>query len=406
MHKFAVHKFGGSSLATPERVGLTADLITRSLAEGKRLAIVVSAQGRTTDSLLRQGREFCPEMPPREQDALVCCGENMSAAITAAAISARGFPAVSVNAFQMRLITDNRHNDARITALENKDYLLRMMESGVTPVITGFQGIDRSGNLTTLGRGGSDTTAVALAYALEAEECVLFSDVRGVYTADPAIVPDAVLLSEISYDEMQELAWAGAKVVNHRSLDLAKEYRVRVLACSSFDPGPGTLISDGGSVEKTGVKGITYSRQEALITLQGISQNSGVALSVLSALSNAQINIEMLSHGMSFDGFENFSLLVKKDRLPNACSTIQPLLCDRSKLLCDADIGCVTLVGSGLRDVQGAVHLVFSLLSSQKIPIYLMSTSEIRITAVVSSADVEKAVLILHQGFALSGHSS
>ncbi|MDD2714441.1 MAG: aspartate kinase [Candidatus Wallbacteria bacterium] len=401
MSGIVIYKFGGSSLSDPDRVMRVAEKIKKIKDSGEKILVVVSAQGNTTDELIKTARSYYPVPAPRELDALLSCGENISAAILSAVLGGISVKSVSLSAFQLGLLTDSNFGNAHIKTIENTESVRQLLNEGVTPVITGFQGIDRNRNITTLGRGGSDTTAVAIAHALDARECVLCTDVLGVYTADPRIVPKARLLREISYEEMYELSAAGAKVINFRALDLAKNHGIRIYRRSTFEEGEGTLISKGSEMEDNRIKGITYSKQEAKISVLGLDQKSNSSLKILSEIEKSGINIEFLMDNITYDGLENLVFLVKRDKIVSAVKVLETLADLYEKIIWDVEVGTVSIVGSGLREKSGVIFRIMSLLSERKIPIYMVSTSEIKVTIVVNAADVEKVVLLLHEGFGL-----
>jgi len=395
-----VFKFGGSSLANSDRLDIVACKIKDAL-KNSSIVVVVSANGNSTDELISKKNKFCKEEIKREMDVLLSTGEIVSAALLCMKLREHGISAISFNAYQTGILTDNTYGNAYIKDIEGKSKILNTVSEGIVPVIAGFQGVTKEGDITTIGRGGSDTTAVAISHIIEAEECVLFSDVAGVYTADPRIVKDARLLKRICYDEMSELAYSGARVINHRALELSKAYSVKLVVRSTFEDGEGTFIDEEGYVEKAVVSGITYNKNSAKISIFGISQKDGAPLKIIESISKENIAVEMILQSITYDGLINMDILVSRDTIIKAISSIEKFRESFDRLIYDADVGSVSIVGRGLKEKTGVILQIMSLLSAENIPIYTVSTSEIKVLIVINATDVEKAVLLLHGGLKL-----
>lgn len=395
-----VFKFGGSSLANPDRLDIVAVKIKDAIKHFS-IVVVVSANGSSTDELIKKKNKFCKKENKREMDVILSTGEMVSTALLCMKLKEHGISAKSFNAYQAGILTDNTYGNAYISDIEGKDKILRSLSDGVVPVIAGFQGITKDGDITTIGRGGSDTTAVAISHIIGAEECVLFSDVAGVYTADPRIVKNARLLNRLCYDEMSELAYSGARVINHRALELSREYSVKLVVRSTFEDSEGTFIDEEGDVEKAVVSGITYNKNSAKISVFGISQKNGASLKIIEAISNEDIAVEMIMQSITYDGLINMDILVSRDSIIKTISAIEKFSNSFDRLIYDADVGSVSIVGRGLKEKSGVIFQIMSLLSAENIPIYTVSTSEIKVLIVINATDVEKAVLLLHSGLKL-----
>jgi len=398
-----VQKYGGSSLATPELIRKVAERVVRKKEEGHDLVVVVSAMGKTTDDLIRLAEEVAEEPPPREMDMLLSSGEQMSMALLAMAIQDMGYPAISLTGPQAGIMTDTSHRKARILEVDTSRVRKELSEGKIV-IVAGFQGLSTEGEITTLGRGGSDRTAVALAYALRAEGCEIYTDVEGVFTADPRIVPEAKKIPVISGDEMLELASSGAKVMEARSVEFATKYGVEVHVRSTFSDEPGTVIKrEDPAMEKVLVRGIALDTKEAKVTIRRVPDRPGVAAAIFSPLADANINVDMIVQNVSQDGFTDLSFTVSTSDLKTALA-----ICEGTKarvgaeeVTADEDVAKVSVVGVGMRSHAGVAAKMFKALADEGINIEMITTSEIRISCVVRKEQGERAVRALHRAFEL-----
>ena len=399
-----VQKFGGTSVADVERVNAAADRVAAAVAGGDRVVVVVSAMAGETDRLEQLGFDVAPRPPGREMDMLLSAGEQASIALIAMALMERGCAARSWLGSQVPIHTDLNHTKARIEKVEVKG-LVADLESGVTPVIAGFQGITDDGQITTFGRGGSDTTAVAVAAALGADECQIYTDVAGVYTADPRIVKDARLLPSVTFEEMLELASLGAKVLHSRCVEIVGKYNVPLRVLSSFPNGGfGTLITtEEQAVEHPFVSGLTYTRDVAKLTLLGVPDVPGVASRTLGPIGDAAIEVDMIVQNTAADGCADLTFTVRRADYQRARELLQdaaPSLGARG-VAGDDTIVKVSAVGVGMRSHAGVAKRMFDALAAENINIQMISTSEIKISVVVAERYLELAVRALHEAFAL-----
>ncbi len=399
-----VHKYGGTSVASSERILAVADRVARARSEGHRIVVVLSAMAGETNRLEQLARDVARRPEPRERDVLLASGEQVSIALLAMALIERGHPARSYLAPQVIIRTDAAHTRARIEHID-VDALNADLDGGVTPIIAGFQGIDADGNLTTLGRGGSDTTAVAVAAALEADECRIYTDVDGVYTADPRIVDGAARLDVVTFEEMLELASLGSKVLHPRSVEFAGKYGVPLRVLSSFNDGPGTLITtEEQDMEQPIVSGIAYSRDEAKLTLLGVPDVPGVASRILGPIGRAGIEVDMIVQNVGADDSADLTFTVKRgdyERVRDMLADIQDDLGARG-VEGDNRIVKVSVVGVGMRSHAGVATRMFDALAAENINIRMISTSEIKISVVVDERYLELAVRAVHSAFDLS----
>ncbi len=398
-----VDKFGGTSVGSVERIGAVADKILRDRQAGHDLVVVVSAMSGETNRLLALAREINPDAPPRELDVLLSTGEQVTIALLSMALAARGCPARSYTGGQVHILTDNVHGRARI--LEIDDARVREdLARGRVVVVAGFQGVDQAGNITTLGRGGSDTTAVALAAALKADECRIYTDVDGVYTTDPRIVPEARRLDRVTAEEMLEMASLGAKVLQIRAVEFAGKYRVPLRVLSSFQEGPGTLISyEENDMEQALISGIAFNRDEAKLTVLGVPDEPGIAYRILGPIADAHVNVDMIVQNVGEDGSTDFTFTVHRNDYPKARALLEETagrLGARAVAGAD-DIAKVSIVGVGMRSHAGVASTMFKTLSDEGINIQMISTSEIKISVVVDDKYMELAVRALHKAFGL-----
>lgn len=402
--KVLVQKYGGTSVANADRIRAVAERVNRARAPDRGVVVVVSAMGDTTDELIALARSITPDPDPRELDLLLSTGETVSATLLAMALRALGTPAVSLTAAQAGIRTNRWFTRARITAI-HPERLERELAAGKVVIVTGFQGVTDEADITTLGRGGSDTTAVALACALGAERCEIYTDVEGVYTADPRVVPDARCISQIAYEEMLELAQQGAKVMHPRAVELGQVYNMPILVRSSFTEAPGTLIGPGDAVEiRRRVQGIAHDTDVAKISLAGVPDRPGIAHAIFAPLAEAGVNVDVIVQTASFEGVTDLSFTVARGDLERAVKLVEPVAeqIRATKLASASDLAKVSIVGTGMQSTPGYAARMFGILAEAGINIDMITTSDIRITCVVARADVERAVRALHAGFELA----
>ncbi len=403
-----VMKFGGTSVADLDRIRNVARRVAREVAAGHEVAVVVSAMSGATNQLVAWCQALSPLHDAREYDAVVATGEQVTAGLLAIALQEIGVDARSWQGWQIPLQTDGAHGKARIAAIAG-DLLISRMQSGQVPVVAGFQGIGPDNRVTTLGRGGSDTSAVALAAALKADRCDIYTDVDGVYTTDPRIVPRARKLHRIAYEEMLELASVGAKVLQTRSVELAMKERVRVQVLSSFadaDGGdlPGSLVVDEDEiVEKEVVAGIAYSRDEAKMTVKRVPDRPGIAAAIFGPLSEAGINVDMIVQNISADGTTDMTFTLGRTDLARAEATLaqHKAAIGYNELLADSHVAKISVVGVGMRSHAGVAATMFRTLSEKSINIQVISTSEIKVSVLIGADYTELAVRALHTAYGL-----
>ncbi len=399
-----VHKYGGTSLADAERILAAANRVANAVAAGHQVVVVLSAMGGETDRLEGLATQMAGRPDARERDVLLASGEQVTIALLAMALIERGHPAKSYLGSQVRIRTDGAHTRARIEQVEVVA-LVEDLDAGVTPVIAGFQGIDAAGDVTTLGRGGSDTTAVAVAAALGVDECRIYTDVAGVYTADPRIVPDATRLDVATFEEMLELASLGSKVLHPRAVEFAGKYAVPLRVLSSFDEGPGTLITtEESSMEEPLVSGIAHSRDEAKLTLLGVPDAPGTASKILGPIAVAGIEVDMIVQNVGVDGSTDLTFTVKRgdyERARELLEAVQDSLGVRG-VTGDDRIAKVSVVGVGMRSHAGVATRMFDALAAENINIEMISTSEIKISVIVAERYLELAVRSIHGAFGLA----
>ncbi|CAB4727528.1 MAG: aspartate kinase [Actinobacteria bacterium] len=399
-----VQKFGGTSVATPERIREVAAHIVATRRAGNDVVVVVSAMGATTNDLEKLAFDVVANPSAREMDMLLTAGERISMALLCMAIIDQGEEAVSFTGSQAGILTDTDHMRARILEVR-ANRIREALEDGVIAVVAGFQGVSTNSDITTLGRGGSDTTAVALAAALKAEFCEIYTDVDGVFTADPRLVVNARRLDRLSYEEMLDLSATGGRVLALRSVEFARNYAVPVHVRSSFTWKPGTWIREEGmSMEQAIISGVTHDDSEAKVTVVGVPDRPGIAATVFRALADAQVNVDMIVQNVSTQGHTDISFTVPSDNLANARSVIERLVKDveAAGFSSDENVGRVSLVGAGMKTNPGVAATMFETLANAGVNIEMISTSSIRISCVVAAGDLEKAVLVLHEAFALA----
>lgn len=398
-----VQKFGGSSVATLEHIQNVARIVADTRQQGHDVVAVVSAMYGETDRLIALAQSIS-QSNAREYDALVSTGEQISAVLLSMALEALQCPAQSYTAAQVGIMTTSQHKKARIIDID-PETLGADLRAGRIPVIAGFQGISDTGHITTLGRGGSDITAVALAAALQADECQIYTDVDGVYTTDPKIVPTARRLERITFDEMMEMASLGAKVLQNRCLEFAGKYKVPVRVMSSLRKGPGTLITfEGESIEQALVSGIAFDRHQAKLTLQGIPERPGLASYILGAISKADIDVDMIVQNVpTSDTNIDFSFTIHRDNYPQAHSIIKRVADELGarRVLGSDDVAKISLVGVGMRSHAGVASMMFSALGQEGIHIHLITATEIKISAVIDEKYLELGARSLHTAFGL-----
>jgi len=400
-----VQKYGGSSVAGAERIKAVAQRIIKSVQAGDRLVVVVSAMGDTTDELIELARQMTDEPEPRELDLLLSTGEIVSSTLLAMALKHLGHPAVALSGAQAGIRTDTRHGKARIAKLD-PTRILRELDAGKIVIVAGFQGITDEMDITTLGRGGSDTTAVALAAALAAERCEIYTDVEGVFTADPRIVPEARKLHDISYEEMLELAAWGARVMHPRAVELGAVYNVPIYVASSFNETPGTLIHGGQLMEQRNkVMGIAQDTDVARITIRGVPDRPGIAAALFQPLGDNGVSVDTIVQNASVERFTDLTFTVSRPDLNRALEIVQPVVKEigAREVLADTHLAKVSIVGAGMTSAAGYAGRMFRALFDAGVNIELITTSEIRITCLIDEAQVPRAVRALHKAFALEG---
>ena len=398
-----VQKYGGTSVADPDRIRAVADHIARTRRQGAEVVVVVSAMGKTTDDLLRLAREVAQHPHGRELDMLLTAGERISMALLCMALIDLGVPAVSFTGSQAGIVTDTTHGKAKILEVRG-DRIRDALARGEVAVVAGFQGISTDRDITTLGRGGSDTTAVALAAALGAEVCEIYTDVSGVFSADPRIVHEARKLARVSFDEMLEMAATGGRVLALRSVEFARNHHVPIHVRSSFTWEPGTwVVEEDQTMEQAIISAVTHDASEAKVTIAQVADRPGVAAALFRALADEAINVDMIVQNVSVAGHTDISFTVPRDDLHRALAVVEKVAADleATGVTHDAGIARVTLVGAGMKSNPGVAAKMFEVLAQEGINIEMISTSSIRISCVVAEAEVERAVRALHRAFEL-----
>jgi len=399
-----VQKYGGSSVGNPERIRNVARKIVDRKRLGNDLVIVVSAMGDTTDDLITMASQITDDPSEREMDMLLSTGEQISVALLAMAIHTLGEEAISFTGAQVGIMTDSIHTKAKIVKVRGAAKMRQELKKGKIVIVAGFQGIDKDENITTLGRGGSDTTAVAMAAVLKADECEIYTDVDGVYTTDPRIVTDARKLGVIAYDEMLEMASLGAKVMHSRSIEMAKKFGVVIHVRSSFKNVQGTLIQEeDAKMEDVIVRGVALNKDEAKITIARVPDRPGIAAKIFKMIAEGNVNIDMIIQNVSEKGYTDLSFTVLKDELKKALKVIGTIARDvgAAGVKHDENMAKVSVVGVGMRSHTGIAAAMFEALASKKINIDMISTSEIKVSCVINSRDAEKAVKAIHDKFKL-----
>lgn len=398
-----VQKYGGSSVATPERIRRVARRVVDVYRQGHQVVVVVSAMGDTTDELISLAQKITANPPEREMDMLLSTGEQVSIALLAMAISALGERVISLTGAQVGILTDSVHTKARILEIKT-ERILSELSAGKIVVVAGFQGVNAANDITTLGRGGSDTTAVALAAALKADLCEIYTDVDGVFTADPRLVPEARKLPVVSYDEMLELAHLGAVVLHYRAVECAKLYGIPLHVRSSFNHNLGTIIKEVGEMEKTMVvTGVAHDLNVARIGVFGVPDRPGIAWRLFQALADENINVDMIIQSATRNGVSDISFTVSKPDLRKALAVVEKV---REKIGAmgysyDEEVAKVSIVGAGMATNPGVAARMFEALARENINIEMISTSEIRVSCIIKAGETERAVRALHRQFGL-----
>ena len=398
-----VKKFGGSSVADKERIFNVAKRCIEDYQAGHDVVVVLSAMGKTTDHLLAQAKEINPRASKREVDMLISTGEQVSVALMAMAMGSLGVPAVSLNAFQVAMHTNSRYGNARLKRIDT-ERITAELENRKIVIVTGFQGLNKYDDVTTLGRGGSDTTAVALAAAPHADACEIFTDVDGVYTADPRVVPNARKLDEITYDEMLELASLGAKVLHNRSVELAKKYNVQLVVRSSLNREEGTIVKEDVKMEKMLVSGVAVDKNAARVSLVGLKDEPGVAFAVFNELAKKGVNVDMILQSIGRDNTKDISFTVQETELQTALDVLNAnkMQITAKEITYRENVAKVSVVGAGMATNPGVAAKMFEALYNANINIKMISTSEIRITVLIDEKDADRAMKYIHDIFDLA----
>jgi len=402
MTEIIVQKFGGTSVGSVERIDAVAEII-KEASKSKKIIVVVSAMGGETNRLVKLAKHFDKDPDKREFDALVSTGETVSSALLAMALQSKGIKARSYSASQISMRTTDSYSKAKILDVD-ADKILSTIKDNTIPIITGFQGVTAGGDVTTLGRGGSDTTAVAIAAQVGAERCDIYTDVDGIFTTDPKVVPNAKKLDSITMEEMLELASQGAKVMQTRAVEFANKYNVPVRVLSSFNDGSGTLISQKDeSMENSVVSGIAFQKDQVKFTLHGVGDTPGTAFKILGPISDAEVEVDVIVQNVSVDGKTDFTFTVASEDQDSVNKVIETIKNDvqYKDLIVNSDIAKVSLVGAGMRSQTGVASRAFKALSENDVNIQIICTSEIKITMVIDEALVDKAVQVLHEEFEL-----
>ncbi len=395
-----VQKFGGTSVADAERVMNVARIVTDTYAKGNDVVVVVSAQGDFTDVLVEKAEEINPKASRREKDMLLAAGEQISIALLAMAIEKLGYHAVSLLGWQAGFETSSSHTSARIKRVDPSRIKAALDKRNIV-IVAGFQGLSRFGDITTLGRGGSDTSAVAIAAAMHADLCQIYTDVEGVFTADPRKIANAQKLKEISYDEMLELATLGAQVLNNRSVEMAKKYNIELEVLSSLTRVPGTIVKEKTRMEKMLISGVAKDTEVARISVMSVPNNPGLAFKMFSKLSKKDINVDIILQSIGHDGRKDISFTVAKDRGLEAVDALKDYMLDlgAKEVLYDDNVAKISIVGAGMESHAGVATKMFEALYDAQINIQMISTSEIKVSVLIDAKDADKAVAAIHDKF-------
>ncbi len=398
-----VKKFGGSSVADKDRIFNVANRVIEDYKAGNDVVVVLSAMGKTTDGLIAQAKDINPKASKRELDMLLTCGEQMSVAYMAMALESLGVPAISLNAWQVAMHTTSVYSASRLKKIDT-ERIQTELEHRKIVVITGFQGINKYDDYTTLGRGGSDTTAVALAAALHADACEIYTDVEGVYTADPRVVPNARKLKEVTYDEMLELASLGAKVLHNRSVELAKKYGVDLVVRSSMTRAEGTIVREGAKMEKMLVRGVACDKNTARIAVIGVKDEPGIAFRLFNAVAKKNINVDNIIQSVGREGTKDISFTVQNDDADDVIAILESIQDTLGFARTDIarDVAKVSIVGAGIMTNSGVASKMFEALYDAGINIRMIFTSEIRVSVLVDEKYADKAMNVIHEKFGLA----
>ena len=394
-----VQKYGGTSMGTLERIDEVAKRVIKYKNEGHSLVIVVSAMSGVTNKLIEYAEFFTKRPQGREMDQLLSAGERVTSALLSIALVSKGYEAITLSGRRAGILTDNLHTKARIHSIDTRR-MKNELDAGKIVVVAGFQGVNENGDVTTLGRGGSDLSAVAIAGAMDADLCEIYTDVDGVYTTDPRIEPKAKKLDKISYDEMLELASLGAKVLQNRSVELAKKLNVNLVTRNSFNENEGTLITGENNMEEVLVSGIALDKNQARVTIRGVVDKPGIAAEIFSALAKKDINVDMIIQNVGVDGTANIGFTIPQNELELA-KEVMSQTAPASKIVCNSEIVKVSIVGVGMKSHSGVAALAFSTLAKEGINIQMISTSEIKVSMIVHEKYGELAVRALHDAYKL-----
>jgi aspartate kinase len=396
-----VQKYGGTSVGDLERIENVADRVARAKEGGSDLVVVVSAMSGETNKLIEHANHFSSNPPKKEMDMLLSSGERVTAALLAIALQSKGYDAVAMTGRQAGIVTDSTHTYARIESID-PTAMQNAIKEGNIIIVAGFQGINKNGSVTTLGRGGSDLSAVAIAGALKADQCEIYSDVDGIYTTDPRIEPNAKKLNTISYDEMLELSSLGAKVLQNRSVELAKKLKVKLYAKSSFSENEGTLITEESeNMEAVLVSGVVLDKNQARVTLRGVVDRPGIAAEIFTKLADANINVDMIIQNVGTDGLTNLGFTVPQSELDNAKKVVESFGHDIQGMDFDEFVCKVSVVGVGMKSHSGVAATAFTVLAKNNINIQMISTSEIKVSMVIDEKYGELAIRTLHDAYEL-----
>lgn len=396
-----VHKYGGTSVGDLDRIGNVANRVAKAKEAGNDIVVVVSAMSGETNKLISYAEHFTPNPAKKEMDMLLSSGERVTAALLAIALQAKGYDAVAMSGRQAGIVTDSTHTYARIESID-PTAMHTAIKEGKIIIVAGFQGINKDGSVTTLGRGGSDLSAVALAGALKADQCEIYSDVDGIYTTDPRIEPNAKKLDTISYDEMLELSSLGAKVLQNRSVELAKKLKIKLYARSSFSDNEGTLITEESkNMEEVLVSGVVLDKNQARVTLRGVSDRPGIAAEIFTMLANENINVDMIIQNMGEDGTTNLGFTVPESELENAKRLMESFDHDIKGMDFDKHVCKVSVVGVGMKSHSGVAATAFTTMAKSGINIQMISTSEIKVSMIIDEKYGELAIRTLHEAYEL-----
>ncbi|EFN0474739.1 aspartate kinase [Campylobacter coli] len=395
-----VQKYGGTSVGTLERIDAVAERVIKSAKEGHQLVVVVSAMSGVTNTLIEQAEYFSKNPNGKDMDMLLSSGERVTSALLSIALNERGCPSLAFSGRKAGIVTDSVSTKARISYIDTQE-ITKALNEGKIVIVAGFQGVDKEGDVTTLGRGGSDLSAVAVAGALKADLCEIYTDVDGVYTTDPRIEPKAKKLDKISYEEMLELASLGAKVLQNRSVELAKKLNVKLVTRSSFNDNEGTMITKEDGMEQALVSGIALDKNQARVTLRNIEDKPGIAAEIFSVLADENINVDMIIQNVGVDGTTNLGFTVPQNELDLAKNAMQKILSSKTTIESDSAVVKVSIVGVGMKSHSGVASKAFKALADEGINIGMISTSEIKISMVVHEKYGELAVRALHECYGL-----